>query len=264
MTVTITDGWMSGSLPDDTGRTWPVVQARQVATGSQNGASVALVLHTTETDHLVPNLQYPSNFQCGDGKIVQHIRLGSSGDAVFTWDRDNIGIEMVGRSQLKLWLPAESTLGPTVALVRWLADTKRINGVVRPYDFPDVLDQLPAAVTTYYRRKDPRAKAGIYGHVDLTQNDHWDPGSFNYTAFLKRVTTGGEEMAYADYKDGVQAARKGDPLPANANNDFTFGYNLEKRIQAAAKTPVPTPSTTVAAHTHDVSWKGKTGGVSTP
>lgn len=189
MGVTISSGWMSGTLKDDTGKEYRVTQSRQSGTGSQNGSPVNLVLHTTETDSLVGNLQYPSNFQCGEGKIVQHIQLKQSGDAVWTYDRDCIGIEMVGRSRTGLWLPTESTLGPTVALVAWLHSSGRIKtGLARPYAWADVLDRLPAAVTTYYRRSDPRQKVGVYGHVDLDGgNSHWDPGSFNYTKFFARV-----------------------------------------------------------------------------
>lgn len=259
MTVTIKDGWLSGTLPDDTGHEWPVTQSRQAGTGAQNGSPVNLVLHTTETDGLVGTLQYPSNFQTGEGRIVQHIQLGQSGDAVWTYDRDCIGIEMVGRSQLGKWLPKESTLGPTVALVAWLHDTGRIkSGLVRPYDYPVVLDKLPAAVATYYRRHDPRQKVGVYGHVDLDGgNSHWDPGSFDYPTFFARVSAvlqgGADEMAYADFKKGWKGFVQGDPKPAQ-EGDERFGWLA---ASFAASQPKAPPASTVPPHTHVVTGKAE-------
>jgi hypothetical protein len=247
MSVEIKAGWLYGTLPDDTGKEWPVSRSQQASSGSQNGTPVNLVLHTTETDHLVSTLQYPSNFQCGDGKIVQHIKLGESGDAVWTYDRDGIGIEMVGRSNLKLWLPQESTLGPTVALVAWLHETGRIvTGVERPRQWPLVLDKLPAAVVGYYRRSDPRALPGVYGHVDLNGgNSHWDPGSFDYTTFFARVNNtlngGADEMAYADFKKGVRDAKAGTPVAQPNNEDYVFGHSMETRATSNPKPGAPAP-----------------------
>ena len=246
---------MTGSLPDDTGREWPVVQHRQSPTGPQKITPPNLVLHTTETDSYVPVLRFPSNFQCGDGVIGQHIQLGMSGDAVLVHDNENIGIEMVGRSKLDLWLPAEQTLGPTVALVAWLHATNRIKtGIRRPSVWPNVLDRGPEAVKGYYRRTEklwPNTP-GVYGHVDIPDNDHWDPGSFDYPTFFARVETvlaGGNHMS-ADMIQGSQDQRNGKPLKPGHSADYIFGYHLEERIAAAAKSPAPTPPGAVEPHTH--------------
>lgn len=51
---------------------------------------------------------------------------------------------------------------------------------------------------------------------------------------------GGDEMGYADFKAGVKASKNGDNLPANASDDFTFGYNMEARATNNPK-PVPGP-----------------------
>lgn len=232
---------MSGDLGG-----FPVLQHRQNDTGAQNGSPVNLVLHTTETDSLVGDLQFPSNFQCGEGKIVQHIQLGRSGDAVFTYDRDCIGIEMVGRSQLGLWLPGLQTLGPTVALVAWLHSTGRIKtGLKRPpalANLPVVLDKLPAAVVTYYRRMAP-TQDGVYGHVDLSGgNSHWDPGSFNYPVFFQRVQAqlggGDDDVAFADFQEGWNANQDGQPMGANWPDDKKFGWKARNQ---AVNQPAPVP-----------------------
>lgn len=191
MTVTIKDGWLHGSLPDDTGREWPIRRFPQrAARGRLSVVPPNLCLHTTESDGYIKQLRFPSQWQCGDGIIGQHIALGFAGDAVNMHDGLLSQIEMVGRSRLSRWLPAEPTLGPTVALVAWLHKTGRIRtGLKRPPRFeglPVVLDRGPQAVTTYYRRMVPNVD-GVYGHVDIANNSHWDPGSFDYPVFFDRV-----------------------------------------------------------------------------
>lgn len=191
MTATVKNGVLVGTLKDDKGVAWPVKAHLQTsARGAMATNRPNLCLHTTETDGYVTVLQFPSNFQTGDGVIGQHIRLGMAGDAVFDHDNVLMQIEMVGRSQQAKWLPKESTLGPTVALVAWLHRTGRIKtGTARPNaDWPVVLDKGPQAVESYYRRNDGTWDAkGIYGHVEIPGNNHWDPGSFDYPAFIERV-----------------------------------------------------------------------------
>jgi hypothetical protein len=192
MSVQIRSGWLYGTLPDDTGREWPIKRFPQVsARGPLTVEDPNLILHTTETPGYVETLRYPSQWQCGEGIIGQHIKLGYSGDAVNDWDQWAQQIEMVGWSQLGLWLPEESTLGPTVALTAWLHQTGRIKtGLKRPTSaWPTVLDRGPQASESYYRRHANLwpGIAGVYGHVDIPSNKHWDPGSFNYPEFFKRV-----------------------------------------------------------------------------
>jgi len=66
------------------------------------------------------------------------------------------------------------------------------------------------------------------------------------------IVGGNDDMASEDIRKGSQAFRAGQPLPAGSNADFTFGYNLEKRIDAASKSPAPGQP---APHTHDVTGK---------
>jgi len=212
--VEIRDGWLFGSLPDDTGHEWPVVLHPQASVrGPLRPATPNLILHTTETDRYLDTLKYPSQWQCGEGKIGQHIKLGLAGDAVNNWDAYAQQIEMVGRSQLAKWLPKESTLGPTVALVAWLHATDRIEtGTARPTDkWPVVLDRGPQAVEGYYRRHTGLwpDKAGVYGHVDIPDNSHWDPGSFDYPTFFARVRNlveGDDDVSLDEYIKGEDAA----------------------------------------------------------
>lgn len=194
MSVRIEDGLLKGTLKDDTGKEWPIVHRIQAAARGPLAPGVPdLCLHTTETDTYLATLEFPSQWQTGQGVIGQHIKLGLSGDAVNLHDNVLQQIEMVGRSEGHVsakWLPKESTLGPTVALVAWLHRTGRIRtGLKRPNPkWPVVLDRGPQAVTSYYRRNDGTwGTAGVYGHVEIPDNDHYDPGSFDYPAFFARV-----------------------------------------------------------------------------
>lgn len=267
MPIQVNAGWMSGELTDDHGKAWPIVQHRQPDTGAQHGSPVNLVLHTTETDGYVERLEFPSNFQVGEGKIGQHIQLGFSGDAVYTYDRDCIGVEIVGRSNLQRWLPPESSLGPLVALMAWLHKSTRVHTALgRPYpEYPVVLDKLPAAVTTYYRRKDPRQAKGVYGHVDLSGgNSHWDPGSLDYPLLFARVKRaldpkGDDDVALSDYIDGQTAARAKaresgkltDPgAPPDGKPDhFKAGW---ADVRWAARQVLDVPGGSMPSHTHKV------------
>lgn len=240
MVLEVRDGWMFGSLRDDVGRDWPIVRHKQASRGP-TVSFPDLCLHTTETDGYVEELEFPSQFQVGEGKIGQHIRLGLQGDAVLEHDSEVVGIEMVGRSQLHRWLPAESTLGPCIALVAWLHRSGKIRtGLERPNpDWPVVLDRMPAADTSYYRRHDGTWRSpGVYGHVEIPGNSHYDPGSFDYPAFFARVQAAldpgkDDDAMYESYKRGfkdfIQTAREkgSDPGPPPehwADEDRKFGW----------------------------------------
>ena len=264
--IEIRDGWCSGSLPDDTGREWPVRQFRQESARGPLVVGVPnLILHTTETDGYIEQLRFPSQWQVGQGQIGQHIRLGLAGDAVNEWDRFACQIEIVGRSQVERWLPGEQSLGPLVALVAWLHRTGRIRtGLKRPTQaWPIHVDQLPAATTAYYRRQaglwpsDP----GVYGHIEIPQNAHWDPGGFDYPRFFARVQTviEGEDdvTTQRDIIEGSAAGREaplGTNPPAEKSAIWRWAFNESQRIKRAATLPEPGQP---AEHEHDVLGKAK-------
>lgn len=269
MSVQIVGGWLTGSLPDDSGHEWTVVQHRQAsARGPLKAGAPNLILHTTETDRYLPSLKYPSQWQCGDGQIGQHIQLGLAGDAVNNWDLYAQQIEMVGRSRVERWLPAEVTLGPVVALVAWLHRQKLIKtGLKRPKLWPVVVDQLPAAVPTYYRRLQGvwPDEPGVYGHIEIPDNSHWDPGGFDYPRFFARVqaTLGiGDDMP-DDRLDQLQAGtdafwaayklagKDPGPPPANKPAWFNKGWGNARRGSAFPKPGEPGP------HNHNLIGKAE-------
>jgi hypothetical protein len=249
MSVDIRDGWLFGSLPDDTGREWPIVLHPQASARGPLATLVPnLILHTTETAGYVDTLKYPSQWQCGEGVIGQHIKLGLAGDAVNNWDSYAQQIEMVGRSSLGLWLPDEQTLGPTVALVAWLHQTNRIKtGITRPTFWPTILDKGPQAVTTYYRRKAGLwpDTPGVYGHVDIPDNSHWDPGSFNYPVFFARVKKalagGNDDVNFDEYVNGWKAHRAGLTKNPDWSAAKKFGWTAREEATENPKA-VPGPA----------------------
>ena len=78
-------------------------------------------------------------------------------------------------------------------------------------------------MTSYYRRSAGLwpGTPGVYGHVDIPLNDHWDPGSLEYARLFHMVSDvlgvtedgGSDEMS--DYEKGMaafaDAARNGSP-----------------------------------------------------
>jgi hypothetical protein len=115
-----------------------------------------------------------------------------------------------------------------------------------------VLDRGPQAVSSYYRRTDGTwQKAGVYGHVEVPGNSHWDPGSLDYPAFFQRVqailTGGADEMAYEDFKKGWRLFVTGGSEPPDGT-DLGFGY---RAARYAAERPAP------GAHRHDDDYASK-------
>jgi hypothetical protein len=243
MATEVRDGWIVGELPGPSG----LVTVRRQEKGPFNRLAAGtpnLVLHTTETDSLVP-LQYPSQFQVGEGVIVQHRPLWAKGEALrgdTTNDPYAMQIEIVGRSRLDVWLPGKPSLDPLVALVAFLHKRQIIRtGLARPADWPTRLDRGPQAVEGYYRRHAGKwhQTAGVYGHVEIPLNSHWDPGSFDYPKFfdmVRDVLAGDEEdneMRLEDYYRGFdkymeerrrQDADPGPPPDSMDNADARKGW----------------------------------------
>jgi hypothetical protein len=207
----IHDGWVHGELPGPNGSIEVILFPREdmkpwtkLAKDPPN-----LCLHTTEGSTKLgvayKTWEFPPNFACGDGHIVQLFPLGHASEAVDTKDGYLMQVELAYRvgpggdglgSATKVYLPPPSTLDPLVALVAFLDKEGLITtGLRRPnLDWPVSLDRLPAAVDTYYRRTDGTwPKAGVYGHVEIPDDEHYDPASFDYPTFFEMVRSVLEE-----------------------------------------------------------------------
>jgi hypothetical protein len=223
MTITVSEGWVSGTLPGPGGKEYPVRRFAQGPYVKLAPAKPNLVLHTTETDGYVEHLEYPSQWQVGEGFIGQHRPLWAKGEALrgdTTNDPYAMQIEIVGRSQLELWLPKPTSLGPLVALMAFLHQREFVRtALARPTNWSEKLDRGPQAIESYYRRNVglwPET-AGVYGHVDIPGNSHWDPGSLEYAKLFQMVrdVLGGGDDEMSDYERGMaefaKAAREGNP-----------------------------------------------------
>jgi hypothetical protein len=260
MSATISEGWVSGTLPGPGGKEFPVKHFPQGPNNPLAEVKPQLVLHTTETDGYVESLQYPVQFQVGEGIVGQHRPIWAQGWGLKsgTGNEFCIQIEIVGRSQLALWLPKPDSLGPLVALMAFLHQRGFVKtALARPTGWPDKLDRGPEATSSYYRRQAGLwpTTAGVYGHVDIPGNDHWDPGSLEYAQLFQMVRdvtgdSGSDEMAFAEFADGQDAFLAGKPIDQNWSADKKRGWRTEKRIATAASLPVPGSP---APHTHNYS-----------
>jgi hypothetical protein len=200
MTYEVRDGWIHGELPGPNGDVQVIRSPRDDKKPwkrlQKNPPN--LCLHTTEGSTTLgeryKTWDFPPNFACGDGTIVQLFPLGFASHAVDTKDEFLLQVELAYRvadhAPDKVYLPPPTTLDPLVALTAFLHDQKHITtGLKRPNSrWPLGLDRLPAAKDTYYRRGDGTwPKDGVYGHVELPDDEHYDPASFDYPAFFAMV-----------------------------------------------------------------------------
>jgi hypothetical protein len=256
MTARIRDGWIHGELPGPEGRTYQVEREPRddfafvrLAIPRPN-----LVLHTTQAPDLRERYKtwdFPPQFGVGDHRIVQLFPVWAQGKASKAQDARAMQIEITGLSSIPRWLPFRHALQPLVALVAFLHRRKLIKtGLSRPTDdWPIAVDHLPAAVFDYYRRTAglwPNV-AGVYGHIELPGDDHWDPGGFDYPEFfgmVRDVLGGDEDMRMDELIKGHQAYRdkfksRGEdpgPPPQNKSDDFKEGW---RQARFAASNPQP-------------------------
>lgn len=256
MTARIRYGWIHGELPGPDGRAFEVERSPRddqsfvrLATSRPN-----LVLHTVEAPDLKERYKtwpFPPQFAVGDHRIVQLFPVWIQGKASKAQDAHAMQIEIVGFSRKEVWLPFRHALRPLVALVAFLHQRKLIKtGLSRPTDdWPVAVDHLPAAVFDYYRRSAglwPNV-AGVYGHIELPGDNHWDPGGFDYPEFfgmVQDVLGGDEDMRLDELIKGHRAysekfkAKGEDPggPPQNKSDDFKEGW---RQARFAANHPEP-------------------------
>jgi hypothetical protein len=168
-----------------------------------NSHTMIGVLHTTEGDTVngawtTLNASHSApHFIAGEGRIVQCRPLTAQGAALkntspwYANAQASIQIEIVGRSRQTLWLPPESSLLPTVAIMRWATGDPLNIPLQRPSD--DWLDDcsdcpLPWATPDNQRRRAKNTwpiRKGWYMHMEVPGNDHWDCGAMRLGEMLQ-------------------------------------------------------------------------------
>jgi len=164
------------------------------------------VLHTTEGNDVagafatLKKLFSAPHFIAGEHRILQCRPITKQGAALLKSKKYNpnvdaaLQIEMVGKSKQTLWLPADSSLEPVLAIMRWAAGDPLDIPLTRPVDewLDDCSDvHLPWAVTNNARRlrKNTWPKiAGWYMHMEVPVNNHWDCGKLRFREMLKMAS----------------------------------------------------------------------------
>jgi hypothetical protein len=148
------------------------------------------VLHTIEGSlgsglSVFQNRNAP-HFTLDDRRIVQMVplgmigcSLGNSPGGVETNCLVRAQIELAGKSDKNSWLPDEPT---TAALADLLATLERAAEIPLSRPFEEKMPPLPWATTKFSRRAAGKwgKTAGWFGHCEVPENDHWDPGALQW------------------------------------------------------------------------------------
>lgn len=167
-----------------------------------NSHTMIGVLHTTEGDTVdgawtTLNASHSApHFIAGEGRIIQCRPLTAQGSALkntapwYANTQASIQIEIVGRSRQKLWLPSDSSLLPTIAIMKWASADPVNIPLRRPSDtwLDDGSDcPLPWATASNHRRQAKNiwpSQKGWYMHMEVPGNDHWDCGAMRLREML--------------------------------------------------------------------------------
>ena len=155
------------------------------------------VLHTTEggwdSAMAVFKRHYAPHFLVGTGRIAQLLPIGESAAAL---ENDEFGvetnkwaivqIEVCGFSRTQPYSFPWSTTDP----LAWLLVTlEEAAGIPLDRPFPDWMPPLPWATESFPRRRSGKwgTTAGWFGHVEVPENAHWDPGWLEWEKLIDRA-----------------------------------------------------------------------------
>ena len=155
------------------------------------------VLHTTEggwnSAMSVFKQHYAPHFLVGPGRVAQLVPLGKMATALENppggYETNRIAvcqIEVVGFSKEQPYQFPEATLDVLAKLLGVLEGECKIP-LNRP--FPDAMPPKPWATTQFPRRHAGKwgKVAGWYGHVEVPENSHWDPGYLKWSELMRRA-----------------------------------------------------------------------------
>ena len=152
------------------------------------------VLHTTEggwsSAMSVFKQHYAPHFLVGPRRIAQLVPLGKMAAAlenrsggVETNRLARVQIEVCGYSKDTPYLFDAGTMDALASLLATLKTEANIP-LFRP--FPDRMPPLPWSRYDFSRRRAGKwgQVAGWYGHVEVPENSHWDPGALKWADLL--------------------------------------------------------------------------------
>jgi hypothetical protein len=240
VTYELVDGWLYGRLRGPNGRLIPVRRFPQPPFYRRRDHRPDLVEHTTQVaEHYIPVLRYPTEWQVGiyQGDVIvgQHKPTWARGEATDEQDHHSVQIEIQADSRIDVWLPQRDILDALVALMAFLHRRGLVNTALKRPDgqnWPLRVDRLPAATDDYYRRKAGlwRKQAGVYGHIEMPGDEHWDPGGLNYPILFEMV---GDELDTGGDKDMALSEEQLDAVRF-ANGQLTF-------LEGGPEPPEPGP-----------------------
>lgn len=155
------------------------------------------VVHTTEGSFdsalAVFKQHYAPHFLVGPHRIAQLIPLGvaaaalenhAGGSETNAWAA--VQIEVAGFSKTTPYTFGKATDDALAALLGALRAAEQIP-LARP--FPDAMPPLPWSTESFPRRHAGKwgTTSGWFGHVEIPENSHWDPGALQWSKILTRA-----------------------------------------------------------------------------
>lgn len=186
-------GWLAKAGPYKIER----IPCRDYAGDVDVSAPATGVLHTTEGgswDGLIAEFKgkFAPHFLVGPGRIAQLLPLGRAAAALKHPDGApptngiaRVQIEVIGFSQTKPYSFDLRTRDALAMLLAVLSDSS-VAGIPLARPFTDDMPAQPWATTSFPRRLVGKwgKVAGWYGHVEVPNNSHWDPGALQWTGLL--------------------------------------------------------------------------------
>lgn len=187
-------GWLTKTID---GRTIEHVPCPNPGGAVSEGAPPTGVIHTIEgsldSGLAVFRVHYAPHFTLDGQRIIQLVPLGTMAGAlenhpggVETNSIARAQIELAGHSSEQSWICDDATSDALADLLATLADAA---GIPLERPFPDAMPAKPWATYDFSRRKAGKwgHVAGWYGHVEVPENAHWDPGAFEWSTILERA-----------------------------------------------------------------------------
>jgi hypothetical protein len=191
-------GWLNRTLG---GRIIQHVPCPNPGSPVNEAAPAAGVLHTIEgslsSGMSVFHQHFAPHFTLDGHETLQLVPLGTMAAALEnhvggaeTNSISRVQIEVAGSSQTTPWLWDDAT---TTAVADLVATVSKAAGIPLTRPFADQMPPLPWATAAFARRHAGKwgHVAGWYGHVEVPENDHWDPGALRWSTLLAKAGTFG-------------------------------------------------------------------------
>jgi hypothetical protein len=136
---------------------------------------------------------FAPHFTLDGHRVIQLVPLGTMAAAlenrpggVETNSITRAQIEVAGHSSEQPWICDDAT---TESLADLLATLEQVAGIPLTRPFPDAMPPTPWAVVNFSRRSAGKwgHEAGWYGHVEVPENEHWDPGAFKWATVIEKA-----------------------------------------------------------------------------